>query len=338
MPSLYAKNIDELNAELKFEKPFQAKQLYSWLIKGVTDLDKMSNLPKKERERIAHLYPSLISSKIVKKQEEGSAAKLLIELEDGLLIECVMLSDGQERKTACLSSQAGCAMGCSFCKTGTMGLLRNLTAYEIVEQMVHLRTLSPDITHIVFMGMGEPLHNFKEVMKAITVFHDSQGFNISHRRMTISTCGLVSGIRKLAELKLGVRLAVSLVSADNETRSKIMKINRSYPLNELKKALISFQRVSDKRITLEYCMLKGVNTTQEAAKELSRFTEGLFAVVNLIPWNPIDDLPYKTPSDEEIRTFTRELDHLHVNYTIRITKGRKISGACGQLATENSKH
>ncbi len=337
MSSLYAMLPEELARELEFEKKFQAKQLYSWLIKGVTDYDKMSNLSKKDRERISKLYPSPISSKIVKKQEDKSATKLLIELEDGALVECVMLSDGSDRKTACISSQVGCTMGCSFCKTGTMGLIRNLEASEIVEQFVHLRSLDENITHIVFMGMGEPLHNFGQVMKAITCFHDPEGFNISHRRITISTCGLVPGIRQLSELKLGVRLAVSLVSADNKTRDKIMKVNHAYPLSDLKKALLSFQRINDKRITLEYCLLKGVNTSREAAKELFYFTEGLLCVVNLIPWNPIPELGYETPTDAEIRSFTRELDNFRVNYTLRVTKGRKISGACGQLATETKK-
>lgn len=335
MPSLYAKTPDELVQCLSLEQKFRGGQIYSWLIKGVTDFDSMSNLSAKDRERLKALYPSCISSKIVDTQRDRSATKLLIELEDGALIECVMLTDGQDRKTACLSTQVGCAMGCSFCKTGTMGLVRNLTDYEIIEQMVHLRTLSEDITHIVFMGMGEPLHNFGPLMVAIQFFHDPKGFNISHRRMTVSTCGLVPGIRKLTEVKVPVRLAVSLVSADNETRDRIMKVNRSYPLKDLKGALIGFQRISDKRITLEYCMLKGVNTTRDAAAKLAKFTEGLFCVVNLIPWNPIPELGYETPDDKEIRAFCADLDYLRVNYTIRLTKGRNVSAACGQLATKS---
>ena len=228
-------------------------------------------------------------------------------------------------------------MGCSFCKTGTMGLVRNLEDYEIVEQMIHLRTLAEDITHIVFMGMGEPLHNFGPLMSAISEFHRPEGFNISMRRMTISTSGLVPGINKLTELNLGLRLAVSLVSANNDLRSKIMKVNRSYPLTELKRALIAFQHTAGKRITLEYCMLHGVNTTKEAAKELSSFTKGLMCVVNLIPWNPIDELEYESPTNTEIREFTKELDSLHINYTLRMPKGRSISGACGQLATSTKR-
>ena len=337
MKSLYAKGPAELEKILKLEKSYQAKQIYSWLIKGVTHYSLMSDVSKKIRDRLTEEFPSIISSKIVKIQKADSATKLLIELSDGALIECVMLRDGDDRKTACISSQVGCAMGCSFCKTGTMGLVRNLEDYEIVEQMIHLRTLAEDITHIVFMGMGEPLHNFGPLMSAISEFHRPEGFNISMRRMTISTSGLVPGINKLTELNLGLRLAVSLVSANNDLRSKIMKVNRSYPLTELKRALIAFQHTAGKRITLEYCMLHGVNTTKEAAKELSSFTKGLMCVVNLIPWNPIDELEYESPTNAEIREFTKELDSLHVNYTLRMTKGRSISGACGQLATSTRK-
>lgn len=337
MKSLYAKGPAELEKILKLEKSYQAKQIYSWLIKGVTDYSLMSDVSKKIRDRLTEEHPNVISSKIVKVQKADSATKLLIELSDGALIECVMLIDGDDRKTACISSQVGCAMGCSFCKTGTMGLVRNLEDYEIVEQMVHLRTLAEDITHIVFMGMGEPLHNFGPLMSAISEFHRPEGFNISMRRMTISTSGLVPGIHKLTELNLGLRLAVSLVSANNDLRSRIMKVNRSYPLNELKRALIAFQHTAGKRITLEYCMLHGVNTTKEAAKELSSFTKGLMCVVNLIPWNPIDELEYDSPTNAEIREFTKELDSLNVNYTLRMTKGRSISGACGQLATSTRK-
>lgn len=335
MESLYALTPQELVEKLHLEKPFQGRQIYAWLCKGVTEFALMSDLSKVLRETLTTQYPSAISSKIVNMQQSDSATKLAIELADGAVVECVMLSDGSERKTACLSSQVGCAMGCSFCKTGTMGLVRNLTAAEILEQFVHLRSLDGNITHIVFMGMGEPLANFNPLITAIGFLHAPKGFNISMRRITISTCGLVPGINKLSELKMGVRLAVSLVSADNETRSRIMKVNRAYPLNELKRALLNFQHVTAKRITLEYCMLQGVNTSRQAARDLAHFTDGLDAVINLIPWNSIEGLPYSTPDEKEISSFTRELAAFHLAYTRRISKGRDISGACGQLASES---
>ena len=337
MSSLYSKSIEQLGEELQLEKKFQAKQIYSWLIKGVYDFDKMTNIPKGLIAKLKDKYTSAISSKVVKTQVDDSATKLLIELEDGALVECVLLEDSKNRKTACLSSQVGCAMDCVFCKTGTMGLIRNLKDYEIVEQFVHLRTIKQDITHIVFMGMGEPLHNFGPLMSAISALHDENGFNISNRRITVSTSGLIPGIKKLTELNMGVRLAVSLVSANNEIRSSLMKVNNAFPLQELKTALVQFQHVYDKRITLEYCMLRDKNTSKTAARELARFTEGLFCMVNLIPWNPVDLVNEKTPTDSEIKAFTRELDNLKVNYTLRYTKGRRINGACGQLATETKK-
>lgn len=334
MSSLYALSSEDLKEELNLEKKFQGKIVYSWLIKGATTFDEMTNLSKIDRERLSKEYPSTLSSKVIEKRESPSTKKLAIELEDGNIIECVLLSDAYDRHTACLSTQVGCAMGCAFCSTGTMSLVRNLSAGEIVEQFVHLKKIEDNITHIVFMGMGEPLNNFNPLMQAISHLHSPEGFNISHRRITISTSGLITGIKKLAELNLGLKLAVSLVSANNATRNKLMLVNRTNNLFDLKSALLNFQRVNDKRITLEYCLLSGVNTTKESAKELANFTNGLFAIVNLIPWNPVDDLEYTTPTDEEIDRFTSYLDTLKVNYTLRRTKGREIDGACGQLRSK----
>ncbi len=336
MESFYALTPDELVSKLHLEKKFQGKQIYNHLVKGETDIASMSDLPKALRERLISEYKTPISSQVIKIQESESAKKLAVKLHDYKIIECVLLSDGEGRKTACLSSQVGCAMGCRFCKTGTMGLIRNLEAAEIVEQFIHLIKIAPDLTHIVFMGMGEPLANFGQVVKAITFIHDPKGLNISLRRITISTCGLVPGIQKLAEINLPLRLAVSLVSADNTTRTKLMKVNEAFPLQDLKASLLNFQHINDKRITLEYCLLKGINTTEQAAKELSYFVKGLDAVVNLIPWNPIEELDFQTPTESEINSFTRYLDKLGIHYTRRISKGRDISGACGQLATEQN--
>ena len=275
--SLYSKSLDDLTQELGLSKAYQAKQITAWLAKGARSWDEMSDLPQSLRQSMIERKVRVISSRIADRQDDRNASKLLIALSDGSLVECVMLSDRTGRKTACISSQVGCAMGCAFCKTGTMGLVRNLEDYEIVEQFVHLRTLDPTIGHIVFMGMGEPLNNPGALMRAITTFHRPDLFNISYRKMTVSTCGVVPGIRSLAELDLGVRLAVSLVSADDATRSRIMKI----------------------------------------------------------AWNPVDELDFRSPTTEEIRKFTSDLDHLRVPYTIRMSKGRGISGACGQLATSS---
>ena len=337
MATLYCLENEEIKEYLGLEKDFQSRIVYQALTKGVTDFNDMTSLPKAVRERITKDHPSALSSKVIRRSPSDSALKLAVEMEDGSVVECVRLKDGGERYTACLSSQVGCAMGCAFCRTGTMGLVRNLKAGEIVEQLIHLEKEGKHITHIVFMGMGEPLANFTEVMKAITYIHREDGINISYRRITISTCGLVPGIRRLSELKLPVRLAVSLVSAEDETRSTIMKVNKSYPLSELKKALVTFQHKSEKRITLEYCMLGGVNTSREAARSLQKFARGLDVLVNLIPWNPIDILPFSSPSDREVRAFTSYLRECGINYSIRREKGRSADAACGQLASETRK-
>lgn len=319
---------------LHFEKKFQARIVRDNLVKGITDFSKMTSLSKKDRERLNY---DALTTKVVSKEESESAIKLAIELQDGLVIECVRLSDGKDRYTACLSSQVGCAMGCAFCKTGTMGLKRNLDAGEIIEQFVHLTQLGENISHIVFMGMGEPLNNFGPLMEAVTVLHNPEMFDISYRKITISTSGYVPGIIKLRELGFPIKLAVSLVTANDEKRSRLMRINNAYPLSQLKKALLSFQHHENKRITLEYCMLKDYNISKEDAEELKKFVAGLDALINLIPWNPIEGMRFKTPSDEEIREFTSNLKSLGINYSLRRSKGRDISGACGQLATKINK-
>ena len=338
MESLLCKTDKDLMSILSLDKPFQARIIRDNLIKGVTSFDEMTSLSKALRERLSKERGSALTGRIIRKEEADSTVKIAVSFPDGAIIECVRLSDGTGRYTACLSSQVGCAMGCAFCKTGTMGLIRNLTAGEIVEEFILLSSLGERISHIVFMGMGEALHNFTASIDAAMELHRESGFDISFRKMTISTCGLVPGINKLTELDIPIRLAVSLVSADDDIRSDIMKVNRSYPLKELKDALLRFQHHQDRRLTLEYCMLSGVNTDRKSAEQLASFVKGLDALVNLIPWNPIPELGFRTPAEEEIRQFEKDLKSLGINYTIRRSKGRSISGACGQLATEARKN
>ncbi|MDC7245520.1 MAG: 23S rRNA (adenine(2503)-C(2))-methyltransferase RlmN [Sphaerochaetaceae bacterium] len=333
--SLYAMSPNELLGALQLEKGFQGKQIYSWLMKGVTSFDEMSNLPKSLRERLTKSMGTPLSSKIAEVQEDGSdAIKLAIELHDTLVVEAVILSDGKGRMTACLSSQVGCAMGCAFCRTGTMGLQRNLSAFEIVEQFIHIRSIAPETSHIVFMGMGEPLANREQVLKAIEHLHNKEGADISYRRITISTCGLIPGILALAELNLPVRLAVSLTSADNNQRNVLMPINRRYPLDDLKRALLHYQHIINKRFTLEYVMLSNENMSEYHAKKLAQFVRNLEVIVNLIPYNSASELSFVRPGKREISQFTRYLDDLGVPYTRRLSKGDTINGACGQLAVK----
>lgn len=331
--SLYGMKPNELLGALGLEKAYQGKQVYQWLVRCVSTFDEMTNLPKSIRAPLQVSMPSLVSSEVIETQTDPTGAtKLAIRLHDGLVVECVLLTDKEERKTACLSSQVGCAMGCTFCRTGTMGLVRNLQAYEIIEQFVHLRRIAPDLSHIVFMGMGEPMANFAQVVQAITYLHDPDGFDIGLRRITISTCGVIPGILKLAEINLPVKLAVSLVTADNAQRSALMPVNNAYPLDDLKSALLRYQHVVGKRFTLEYVMLRQYNTGIESARKLANFIRGLDVMVNLIPWNPAAELDWETPDAKEIAFFTRELDLLGVPYTRRFSRGRGVNGACGQLA------
>ena len=336
--SLYGLTSERLVESLSLPEKRYGGQILGWLGKGATTFDEMTDLPLDERKRLSDLVGSPISSETtVREEDESGTIKLGITLHDGKMIEAVLLVDRKGRHTACLSVQVGCAMGCTFCKTGTMGLVRNLASEEIIEQYVHLsKAASRPITHIVFMGMGEPFHNFDPTIRAIHYLNQKETFNIGLRRMTISTSGVVPGINKLAELKLPIKLAVSLVSADDSLRTRLMPVNRRWPLDELKEALLAYQESVPKRLTLEYCMLSGVNTTGESARQVELFTRGLDVIVNLIAWNPVDELEVSTPSEEEQKAFSALLNRYRVKHTLRISRGRTIGGACGQLATSHN--
>ncbi len=324
---------DEIVTTLSLNRRFQGKQIYSWINEKLAEFSDMTNLPLSLRERLISEYQSPLSSRVSDVQSDGSdALKIAVTYPDDAVVEAVILSDGKGRNTACLSSQIGCAMGCAFCRTGTMGLVRNLTAAEIVEQFIHIRRLQPDTSHIVFMGMGEPLANTEQVIKAIEHLHDPQGINVSYRRMTISTCGLVPGINTLRERHIPVRLALSLTGSRDAIRDTLMPINTRYPLSEVKEALIAYQKEMKKRITLEYVMMSTVNVSQQDAKDIALFARGLEVVVNLIPYNEAAELPFRTVSDREFESFAHELTRLRVPYTQRLSKGQSINGACGQLA------
>jgi 23S rRNA (adenine2503-C2)-methyltransferase len=275
-----------------------------------------------------------------KLEDPDGTIKLRIRLWDGAAIEAVVLTDGEGRQTACLSTQAGCPIGCVFCKTGALGFLRNLEASEITEQFYHLRDLCPGIANIVVMGMGEPLLNLGELRKALETLTDPEGLGLSKRRVTVSTSGIISGIRELAEKGPGVRLAVSLTTADEHLRRRLMPIAASNPLPALKDALVFYQRKQGRRITLEAALLGGVNTRDEDIAALAAFARGLNAVVNLIPWNPVEGLSFagkalREPAGEEVARFGRGLEARGIKVTRRFRKGRLVAGACGQLG-ENS--
>jgi 23S rRNA (adenine2503-C2)-methyltransferase len=317
---------------------FRAKQIFKWIARGAADFDGMTDLSAALRENLASRFRVRWSSVASRLDAEDGTMKLQIALDDGAKIEAVLLVDGEGRKTACLSTQVGCPMRCAFCKTGTLGFLRNLTAGEMVDQFLHLQDAAGTISNVVVMGMGEPLLNLDALSAALDVLSHPDGLGLSKRRFTVSTSGIAAGIRRLADEGPDVRLAVSLTTADPMLRERLMPVTRTDPLPELKEALAYLQSKRDKRITLEAVLLGGVNTRKADADALAEFAAGLDAIVNLIPWNPVDGLgldgaDFKEPSESEVQRFERMLAERRLPTTRRFKKGRGVSGACGQLGS-----
>lgn len=266
---------------------------------------------------------------------DGST-KFVLKLWDGELIECVLMPEG-DKNTLCLSSQVGCAFDCAFCATGKLGPVRDLSTSEIVSQVIiaRLHLGQAKLTNLVLMGMGEPLANLDSVLPAIRILQSDYALQFSPRRMTLSTSGLVPKIYELADTGIRIKLAVSLNSAINEKRVRIMPINRTYDLSELKKSLLYFRKNSPWRITLEYIMIAGFNLGEEDARALQKFAGDLSCKLNLIAYNPVRGLPWKTPTDREAEAFLQRLQQLPIAVTIRKSRGTDISAACGQLAASN---
>jgi len=321
---------EEIAGTLSLRPAFRGKQIFKWIAKGAASFAEMSDLPASERERLSlePLFSSSVDSSLA--GEDGSV-KLKIRLSDGAAIESVLLVDAEGRMTACLSTQVGCPMACAFCKTGTLGFLRDLDPGEIVEQYLHLAAVRGKPSNIVFMGMGEPLLNLGSLRKAIAVLMHPDGLAISRRKITISTCGIVPGILELADSGPHVRLAVSLTAATDELRSSLMPVNRKWNLAALKDALLYYQQKTGDRITLEAAIMGGENSSAASASAMADWIRPMNAQVNVIPWNPIDGLPYREPERAEVAAFEAELERRGVNAVRRARRGRGVSGACGQL-------
>lgn len=322
---------EEIAKAIQLSPLFRAKQIYEWISKGAESFEQMTNIDKTTRKFLEENV-LLRSSKVteVLKDPDGTI-KLQISLSDGLAIETVLLTDKEGRKTACVSCQAGCAMGCAFCQTGRLGLGRNLTAGEIIEEFFFMEKEAGTLDNIVFMGMGEPLQNLDAIRKAVEILTDKKGRGLSPRRITLSTCGLISGIYELAENGPFVRLAISLTTADPALREQLMPVSKGNPLPELKKAIKFYSEKTGKRITLEAALLSGQNTGLESAKRMAEFAAGLDAYINLIPWNPVQGLQFKTPSRKECEEFVKILQNANLKVNLRTRRGVKIGGACGQL-------
>jgi 23S rRNA (adenine2503-C2)-methyltransferase len=328
---------DGIASALALEPAFRGRQVFRWIHRGIESFAEMSDLPADLRSALEGQAAILTSRIDARSGSEDGSFKLRIRLHDGAAIEAMSLQDGRGRRTACLSTQAGCGMGCAFCRTGLMGLVRNLAAHEIVEQLLHLCRETGDVGNIVFMGMGEPLLNPDPVAAAVGVFAHEDGPAMSLRRITVSTCGIVEGIRRLAEAGPAVRLAVSLISAVPETRTSLMPVNRANPLPALREALGSYQERTRRRITLEVVLIDGVTDRAEDAEALVEWVgplgvHALGVMVNLIPWNPVPELDFRESPRERVRWFKERLEAARIPVTERMRRGRGVNGACGQLA------
>jgi 23S rRNA (adenine2503-C2)-methyltransferase len=322
----------EIAGACSFREAFRGRQVYRWLARGATTFDAMSDIAKEERERLSALIPRIYSTSVSGELgDPDGSLKLQVRLADGAAVECVLLEDLEGRKTACLSSQVGCPMACGFCKTGSLGYLRDLGSDEIIEQFHHLSARKGELSNVVFMGMGEPMLNLGEVRRAIAILTDPAGIGLSRRKITISTSGVVPGILDLAESGPQVRLAVSLTTADDGLRSELMPVNRRWPLSELKAALVEYQAKTKERITLEAALMGGTNAGADAARALVDWARGLQVQVNVIPWNKVPGLPFSEPTRAEIEGYLAVLEAAGIEASRRMRRGRGVMGACGQL-------
>ena len=331
MPAPYDMTREELAQVLDGEPTYRVRQVWDGLHARVQRPEEMTELPAALRATLAAALPPSLREVSRQSADDGETTKWLWALGDGAQVETVLMRY-PDRVTVCVSTQAGCAMACQFCATGQAGFQRQLTQGEIVEQVVvAMREASPRrVSNIVFMGMGEPLANYDRVWGAVVRLHDDMG--LSARHLTLSTVGIVPGIRRLAAETLPVNLAVSLHAANDELRNELVPINRRYPLEVLAAACAEYVAASGRRLSIEWAMIDGVNDRESDAVELAAFARPLGAHVNLIPLNPTPGYPVIGSSRERVRQFRDHLVALGVNTTIRVTRGAEIDAACGQLA------
>lgn len=334
-------DFEKIKSFLENEPPYRAKQIKKALFSEfISDWNQASSLPKKLAAELSEKYPidKIFKEEKVLKSEEDQTLKALFTLEDGLKIESVLMKHNDKRRTVCVSSQAGCSLGCDFCATGREGFKRNLSAEEIVNQVLFfsrlLKKSEERVTNIVFMGMGEPFFNYDNVFKAIRTFNDKEGFNIGIRHISVSSSGIIEGIERMAQEPLQVNLAVSLHAPDNDLRSKLMPVNKTYPIEKILSAIDKYVKKTKRKVMFEYLMIDGINDGAEQAKELARIMKNPLCFVNLISFNPIGHSRFRPSSVHKIKEFKRVLESLGVNVTQRYRFGREIKAACGQLASE----
>ncbi len=319
------------------ESSYRAKQVFSWIYqKHIYDFDSMSDVSKSFRAKLKEDYCLYLPKIHTRQDASDGTIKLLLEMEDGAKVETVLMRYSYGN-VICVSSQVGCNMGCAFCASGLLRRERNLTAGEMIGELLVMNQIllesAETVSHIVVMGTGEPFDNYDNVMDFVRISNDQAGLSIGARHITVSTCGLADGIRKYADEGIQINLAVSLHAPNDSIRNQIMPISKGYPMDELLDALSYYQEKAGRRITFEYILLSGLNDSLSCADELADLIHDnrLFAYVNLIPYNPVKEKPYRRSSKEQIRAFADRLMKRGINATVRKEFGNDIDAACGQL-------
>ncbi|MDR2117673.1 MAG: 23S rRNA (adenine(2503)-C(2))-methyltransferase RlmN [Planctomycetaceae bacterium] len=325
--------------ELELPK-FRLQQIRRWIFaRKITSFNEMTDLSKETRQILTKQFGSVLQGKeLTHYRSDDSTEKLLIEWADGERVECVLLRDNRNHRTACISTQVGCAMGCAFCASGMDGFVRNLSRGEILEQFLRLNSLLPNherLTHVVVMGIGEPLLNLDALLSVLDEITASDGLDLSVRRVTISTVGIPSGIRKLAESVVqngkGYKLAISLHAPNDELRTRIIPQNRFSGIDEILKASDNYFEQTGRRVTFEYTLIAGLNDQPEHVRQLVCLLKNRMAIVNIIPLNPVLGLNFQTPSAKTVSWFAGQLESMGIQVKVRFRKGDKIEAACGQL-------
>jgi len=336
-PAILSLSASDLEAwlESRAAPAYRRKQVWGWLARGAASFDEMGDIPKPLRSELEREFRiTSLRQVAVSEADRGLTTKTLSELDGGHSVESVVMRYSG-RSTLCISSQAGCPIGCPFCATGKFPFGRNLKANEIVEQALDaVRVLGAEgkrLSHVVFMGMGEPMANYQAVIESVRRLSDPELLGISPRRIVVSTSGLIPRITQLGDERLAVTLAISLHAARNELRDVLVPINRKYPVAELVAAAQAYAGRTSRRVSYEWVLLAGVNDTERDAKELGRLLRGKLAHVNLIPFNPVDDTPYRAPERAAVRRFRDLVEAQGLTVTVRDTRGRDADAACGQL-------
>lgn len=340
LKAMFPEELEKLIADLSKER-YRARQLFSWIHKhGVSSFDEMTNLSlsfRQELGRFARIGSIEEENRIV--SSYGNATKFLFRLEDGKNIESVLI-DEDDRQTVCISSQIGCILNCRFCATGSMGYLRNLKATEIIDQLIYIRKIlqlkGKNVTNVVFMGMGEPLLNYDNVVRSVRLMQSELGISLGAKRITISTVGIIPGIERLAQEKLKIGLAISLNATTDNLRNRLMPINKKYPISKLLMVTRQYAHETDRWVTFEYVLIKDVNDSDADAYRLYQLVRDIPCKINLISFNPVPQSSFQRPEADRIREFQEYLCSHHLTATLRESAGPDIAAACGQLCIENT--